>query len=235
MKLSNLLVAIITVLSFSLSAKDIKLTETSNHLSITSKTLSEFTFVSHLSEINTLRVKTDMGEFVKLVVGGYGENAISGNAELPVLVDRDVCLYDSVVLMEYLDERFPHPPLLPVYPVSRAEIRLFIQRIQKDWCEMFDNLVSAKLSDSELKKTRQEFKSQIIALSPILKEKPFFMSEDFSLVDCCIAPILWRLPLIGIELQKDAKTKPIYAYMQRIFTKPCFINSLSELEREIRS
>ena len=85
MKLSNLLVAIITVLSFSLSAKDIKLTETSNQLSITSKTLSEFTFVSHLSEINTLRVKTDMGEFVKLVVGGYGENAISGNAELPVL------------------------------------------------------------------------------------------------------------------------------------------------------
>lgn len=160
---------------------------------------------------------------------------VSPYAELPVLVDRDVCLYDSVVLMEYLDERFPHPPLLPVYPVSRAEIRLFIQRIQKDWCEMFDNLVTAKLSDSELKKTRQEFKSQIIALSPILKEKPFFMSEDFSLVDCCIAPILWRLPLIGIELQKDTKTKPIYAYMQRIFTKPCFINSLSELERDIRS
>ena len=160
---------------------------------------------------------------------------VSPYAELPVLVDRDVCLYDSVVLMEYLDERFPHPPLLPVYPVSRAEIRLFIQRIQKDWCEMFDNLVSAKLSDSGLKKTRQEFKSQIIALSPILKEKPFFMSEDFSLVDCCIAPILWRLPLIGIELQKDTKTKPIYACMQRIFTKPCFINSLSELERDIRS
>ena len=160
---------------------------------------------------------------------------VSPYSELPVLVDRDVCLYDSVVLMEYLDERFPHPPLLPVYPVSRAEIRLFIQRIQKDWCEMFDNLVSAKLSDSELKKTRQEFKSQIIALSPILKEKPFFMSEDFSLVDCCIAPILWRLPLIGIELQKYTKTKPIYEYMQRIFTKPCFIKSLSELEREIRS
>ena len=145
---------------------------------------------------------------------------VSPYSELPVLVDRDVCLYDSVVLMEYLDERFPHPPLLPVYPVSRAQIRLFIQRIQKDWCEMFDTLVSAKLSDSELKKIRQEFKSQIIALSPILKEKPFFMSEDFSLVDCCIAPILWRLPLIGIELQKDTKTKPIYEYMQRIFTKP---------------
>ena len=135
---------------------------------------------------------------------------VSPYAELPVLVDRDVCLYDSVVLMEYLDERFPHPPLLPVYPVSRAQIRLFIQRVEKDWCETFDNLIKGDLNDSQTKKAKQEFKSQILALSPILKEKPFFMSEDFSLVDCVIAPILWRLPLIGIELQKDTKTKPIY-------------------------
>ena len=155
--------------------------------------------------------------------------------ELPVLVDRDVCLYDSIVLMEYLDERFPHPPLLPVYPVSRAHIRLFIQRIQKDWCSTFDDLLGGKLTESQSKKAKQEFKSQILGLSPILKEKPFFMSEDFSLVDCCIAPILWRLPLIGIELQKDTKTKPVYEYMQRVFTKPCFIESLSELERDMRS
>jgi RNA polymerase-associated protein len=160
---------------------------------------------------------------------------VSPYAELPVLVDRDVCLYDSVVLMEYLDERFPHPPLLPVYPVSRAQIRLFIQRVEKDWCETFDNLIKGDLNDSQTKKAKQEFKSQILALSPILKEKPFFMSEDFSLVDCVIAPILWRLPLIGIELQKDTKTKPIYEYMQRVFTKSCFIHSLSELERDIRS
>lgn len=160
---------------------------------------------------------------------------VSPYAELPVLVDRDVCLYDSVVLMEYLDERFPHPPLLPVYPVSRAQIRLFIQRVEKDWCETFDNLIKGDLNDSQIKKAKQEFKSQILALSPILKEKPFFMSEDFSLVDCVIAPILWRLPLIGIELQKDTKTKPIYEYMQRVFTKSCFIDSLSELERDIRS
>jgi RNA polymerase-associated protein len=160
---------------------------------------------------------------------------VSPYAELPVLVDRDVCLYDSIVLMEYLDERFPHPPLLPVYPVSRAQIRLFIQRVEKDWCETFDNLIKGDLNDSQTKKAKQEFKSQILALSPILKEKPFFMSEDFSLVDCVIAPILWRLPLIGIELQKDTKTKPIYEYMQRVFTKSCFIDSLSELERDIRS
>lgn len=153
--------------------------------------------------------------------------------ELPVLVDRDVCLYDSVILMEYLDERFPHPPLLPVYPVSRAHIRLFIQRIQRDWCGIFDSLIVGT-SEAKAKKMRMELKSQIIGLSPILKEKDYFMSDEFSLVDCCIAPILWRLPLIGIELQKDTKTKPIYEYMQRVFTKPCFLDSLSELEKDIR-
>ena len=177
------------------------------------------------------------GEIIDSDIDNLSDELLEASpySELPVLVDRDVCLYDSVILMEYLDERFPHPPLLPVYPVSRAEIRLFIQRIQKDWCNKFDNLIDGKLTDSESKKVKQEFKSQILGLSPILKEKPFFMSEDFSLVDCCIAPILWRLPIIGIELQKDAKTKPIYEYMQRVFTRPSFIESLSELERDIRS
>ena len=159
---------------------------------------------------------------------------VSPYAELPVLVDRDVCLYDSVILMEYLDERFPHPPLLPVYPVSRAHIRLFIQRIQRDWCDIFDSLMDGA-PEAKAKKMRTELKSQILSMSPILKEKEFFMSDEFSLVDCCIAPILWRLPLIGIELQKDAKTKPVYEYMQRVFTKPCFVNSLSELEKDIRN
>ena len=159
---------------------------------------------------------------------------VSPYAELPVLVDRDVCLYDSVILMEYLDEIFPHPPLLPVYPVSRAHIRLFIQRIQRDWCDIFDSLMDGA-PEAKAKKMRTELKSQILSMSPILKEKEFFMSDEFSLVDCCIAPILWRLPLIGIELQKDAKTKPVYEYMQRVFTKPCFVNSLSELEKDIRN
>ena len=159
---------------------------------------------------------------------------VSPYAELPVLVDRDVCLYDSVILMEYLDERFPHPPLLPVYPVSRAHIRLFIQRIQRDWCEIFDNLIEG-VPEAKAKKMRTQLKSQILGLSPILKEKDYFMSDEFSLVDCCIAPILWRLPLIGIELQKDVKTKPIYEYMQRVFTKSCFVDSLSELEKDIRN
>mgnify|MGYP001164182223 FL=1 len=160
---------------------------------------------------------------------------VSPYADLPVLVDRDVCLYDSLILMEYLDERFPHPPLLPVYPVSRAHIRLFIQRIERDWCVTFDELINGNLPEAKAKKLRTDLKSQILSMSQILKEKPYFMSDEFSLVDCCIGPILWRLPLVKIELQKDTKTKPIYEYMQRVFTKPCFINSLSELERDIRS
>ena len=160
---------------------------------------------------------------------------LSPYATLPVLVDRDVCLYDSIILMEYLDERFPHPPLLPVYPVARAHMRLFIQRIEEDWCTLFDKLLEDNLKDSEKKKIRQDFRSHLIGTISILKEKPYFMSDDFSLVDCCIAPILWRLPLVGIEIKEEAKTRPLHEYMKLILTRPAFLESLSEEEREIRS
>ena len=160
---------------------------------------------------------------------------VSPYSTLPVLVDRDVCLYDSVTLMEYLDERFPHPPLLPVYPVARANIRLYIKRIANDWCLLFDRLVDEKLKPAEEKKFKTQLKSLIVATNPIFKEKPFFMNDEFSLVDCCIAPILWRLPQVGIEIPNDTKNKPVNEYMKKVFTREAFINSLTELEREIRS
>ena len=160
---------------------------------------------------------------------------VSPYSTLPVLVDRDVCLYDSVTLMEYLDERFPHPPLLPVYPVARANIRLYIKRIANDLCSLFDRLVDEKLKDAEEKKLKKQLKALIVASNPIFKEKPFFMNEEFSLVDCCIAPILWRLPQVGIEIPNDAKNKPVNEYMKKVFTRDAFIRSLTELEREIRS
>ena len=156
-------------------------------------------------------------------------------ATLPVLVDRDVCLYDSIILMEYLDERFPHPPLLPVYPVSRAHIRLFIQRIEKDWCSLFDKLNSKTLKDAERRKMVNELRSFLLSSAPIFKEKKYFMSDDFSLVDCCIGPILWRLPSLGIDFKEEVKTRPIHEYMKRVFTRSTFIDSLSEFEREMRS
>ena len=160
---------------------------------------------------------------------------VSPYSTLPVLVDRDVCLYDSVTLMEYLDERFPHPPLLPVYPVARANIRLYIKRIANDWCSLFDRLVDEKLKQAEEKKLKKQLKSLIVAANPIFKEKPFFMNEEFSLVDCCIGPILWRLPQVGIEIPNDAKNKPVNQYMKKVFTREAFIRSLTELEMEIRS
>ena len=159
---------------------------------------------------------------------------ISPYATLPVLVDRDVCLFDSVTLMEYLDERFPHPPLLPVYPVLRANIRLYIKRIELDWGSRFDQLADSNLKEAQAKKVRQELKSLVVSSCALLKEKPFFMNDEFSLVDCCIAPMLWRLPSIGIEIPNDAKHKPLNLYMKRVFTMPSFIESLTELEREMR-
>ena len=160
---------------------------------------------------------------------------LSPYATLPVLVDRDVSLYDSVTLMEYLDERFPHPPLLPVYPVARANIRLYIKRIESDWCTVFDQIVDGDLKDAAKKKATKQLKSLITGAAPIFKEKPFFMNDEFSLVDCCIAPILWRLPLVDIEIPKDNKHRPINEYMKSVFTRKSFINSLTELEKEIRS
>ena len=160
---------------------------------------------------------------------------VSPYGTLPVLVDRDVALYDSVTLMEYLDERFPHPPLLPVYPVSRANMRLYIKRITNDWCGLFDSLVNDKLKEAQEKKMKKQLKSLILSTNPIFKEKPYFMNEEFSLVDCCIAPILWRLPQVGIDIPKDAKNKPINDYMKKVFTRKAFLSSLTEIEKEIRS
>ena len=160
---------------------------------------------------------------------------LSPYATLPVLVDRDVCLYDSVTLMEYLDERFPHPPLLPVYPVARANIRLYIKRIENDWCTLFDQFVDGNLKVTAKKKATKQLKSLITGTAPIFKEKSFFMNDEFSLVDCCIAPILWRLPLVDIEIPKDNKNRPINEYMKSVFTRKSFIDSLTELEKEIRN
>lgn len=152
---------------------------------------------------------------------------------LPTLVDRDLVLYESKVMMEYLDERFPHPPLLPVYPVARAESRLFIHRIEKDWCSQIDTIQHTR-SDNVVEKCTKELREGIIGISPIFAEKPFFMSEEFTLVDCCIAPILWRLPTLGIDIKSIKQTKPLYDYMDRLFNRESFQVSLSEREREMR-
>ncbi len=152
---------------------------------------------------------------------------------LPTLVDRELVLYESKVMMEYLDERFPHPPLLPVYPVARAESRLLIHRIERDWCALVDSILTTR-SDNVVKKATKELREGITAIAPIFAEKPFFMSDEFTLVDCCIAPILWRLPSLGIDIRASKQTKPLLAYMDALFARDSFQESLSEQEREMR-
>ena len=115
---------------------------------------------------------------------------------LPTLVDRELTIYETRVMMEYLDERFPHPPLLPVYPVTRAEIRQFMFRLESDWCPWVNTIVRGK-SKEAVAQAQKDLRDTLVAIAPIFSDKPFFMSEEFTLVDCCLVPILWRLPVLG--------------------------------------
>jgi len=151
---------------------------------------------------------------------------------LPTLIDRDLVLYEPNVMMEYLDERFPHPPLLPVYPVARAESRLFIHRIESDWCKLVAQILTSA-DEAVVEQARKELREGLVAIAPIFGEKPYFMSEEFTLVDCCMGPILWRLPMLGVELP-EAQVKPLMEYMDRLFEREAFQTSLSEVEKEMR-
>ena len=148
---------------------------------------------------------------------------------VPTLVDRELVLYNSHIIMEYLDERFPHPPLMPVYPVSRGQSRLTMHRIQNDWYVLAEKIMAKK---GDLEATRNELREAFLSLAPLFAETPYFMSEEFSLVDCYLAPLLWRLPALGIELNGTG-SKDVKAYMKRIFERPSFIASLTDQEREI--
>jgi len=161
--------------------------------------------------------------------------ALNPYNSLPTLVDRDLVLYAPNIMMEYLDERFPHPPLFPVYPVARAQSRLWMYRIDRDWSGMVEKLQSEDGTPAELDKTRKELRESIISISPIFAEKPFFMSDEFTIVDCCVLPILWRLPEIGIRLPETKATKPLLEYRQRLFARESVQLSLSEQEKEMRT
>lgn len=150
---------------------------------------------------------------------------------LPTLVDRDLVLYQSNIIMEYLDERFPHPPLLPVYPVARAKSRLMMYRIEQDWYSLVYRIESGNKKDADA--ARKELQESLIKLAPVFSDATYFLSEEFTLVDCCIAPLLWRLPKLGISLLP--KAKQVATYAKRMFKRNSFQASLSEAERELRT
>lgn len=153
---------------------------------------------------------------------------INPYGNLPTLVDRDLVLNHASIIMEYLDERFPHPPLLPVYPIAKAKSRLMIHRIEQDWYTLIDQ-IEKNPNDKTVKK---RITSSLLKLEPIFAEMPFFLSSEYSLVDCSIAPVLWRLPKYGIEIPEEAKH--IKAYCKRVFSRNSFQAALTDQECAIR-
>lgn len=150
---------------------------------------------------------------------------------VPTLVDRELVLYDSRVIIEYLDERFPHPPLMPVDPVTRAQFRLALFRIERDWYVLADELLKAT-DRKQAARIRKQLEESIVGSSDVFAARRYFLSDEFSLVDCSIAPILWRLPAFGIELK--GSVQPIRRYMDLVFARRSFKDSLSDAEQEMR-
>ncbi|EKD55351.1 MAG: Stringent starvation protein A [uncultured bacterium] len=148
----------------------------------------------------------------------------------PMLVDRELVLYDANIIMEYLDERFPHPPLMPVYPVARAKTRLMIYRVDREWSSLVHKIEQGK--SAEVQAAGKELRGYLVKLAPVFASSAFFLNEEFSLIDCCIAPILWRLPSWGITLPPEAKA--VYKYAERMFARDSFQASLTEAEQDLR-
>ncbi len=147
--------------------------------------------------------------------------------EVPTLVDRDLVLYGHQVIMEYLDERFPHPPLMPVDPVSRARNRLMLKRIERDWY----SLASKIINDDDAESARKELRDSLMTVAPVFEQKKFFMSDEFTVMDCAIAPLLWRLQHYGVELPASARA--LVTYAANVFDRDAFKESLSEAEKEM--
>ena len=186
---------------------------------------------SHRTRI-VMQEKNITANLEDIVDGHWPEDVAVANpyGTSPTLIDRDLVLYDANVIINYFDERFLHPPLMPVNPASRAKARLMLHRIDKDWYSQWQALTAAeKGKTSKARKTIQE---DLTVLSPLFAESAFFMSDEFSLLDCSLAPLLWRLPILGIKL--SAKAKAVEEYAERIFARDSFQASLSDVEREMR-
>ncbi len=149
--------------------------------------------------------------------------------ETPTLVDRDLVLYDAGVINEYLDERYPHPPLMPVDPVSRAGLRLVHYRVLRDWYPLAREIEAA--TGKKADKPRKQLKEGIIASDELFQNAEFVLGDELSLVDCSLAPLFWRLPVYGIKLGSSGRS--VQGYIQRLFQRESFKASLTAAEREM--
>jgi RNA polymerase-associated protein len=180
-------------------------------------------------------VLAEKGINVDIVNVSDDESAAADLAELnpynetPTLVDRDLLLHNAGVINDYLDERYPHPPLMPVDPVSRARLRLFHHRVIRDWYPLAQAIENA--SAKEAGKAKQQLKESVIAANDLFKHFEFMLSDELSLVDCTLAPLFWRLPVYGIDLGKPGAS--VQAYIRRLISRNSFKASLTRAEREM--
>jgi RNA polymerase-associated protein len=149
---------------------------------------------------------------------------------LPVLVERDLVLYESNIINEYIDERFPHPQLMPADPVMRARARLMLFNMEVELFAHIDALDSGK--EKQVDKARQHVADRLIELSPVFTRTKYMLGDEFTMLDVAIAPLLWRLDHYGIRLGKTAA--PLMKYAERIFSRPAFIEALTPSEKVMR-
>lgn len=171
-------------------------------------------------------------EMIPVDVANPPEDLVDLNPyhSVPTLVERDLVLYSAGVISEYLDERYPHPPLMPVDPLSRARIRLAMQRLEIDWIPQVQAMQAGTKSQAEA--GRKRMKELLMQSLPLFKASKFFLNPEMSLADCALAPVIWRLPSLGVELNKDLKI--IDDYGMRIFRNPGFMRSLTPEEKVMR-
>jgi RNA polymerase-associated protein len=153
--------------------------------------------------------------------------------QVPILVERDLVLYESNIINEYIDERFPHPQLMPADPVMRARTRLFLYNFEKELFVHVSALEDRSSTDTKAQElARQNIRDRLAQLAPMLLKNKYMLGEEFSMLDVAVAPLLWRLDHYGIELPKNAA--PIQKYAERIFSRPAYIEALTPSEKVMR-
>ncbi|MGB6241379.1 MAG: glutathione S-transferase N-terminal domain-containing protein [Castellaniella sp.] len=153
--------------------------------------------------------------------------------QVPILVERDLILYESNIINEYIDERFPHPQLMPADPIMRARTRLFLYNFEKELFVHVSTLENRSITDEKVRDTaRANIRDRLAQLAPLLVKNKFMLGDDFSMLDVAVAPLLWRLAHYGIELPKSAA--PIQKYAERLFSRPAYIEALTPSEKVMR-
>jgi stringent starvation protein A len=151
-------------------------------------------------------------------------------SRVPVLVERDLILYESNIINEYIDDRFPHPQLMPADPVMRARARLFLYRFEQ---ELFCHIDAVEHGNPKTAdKARAAIRDNLTVIAPVFAKQKHMLGEEFSMLDVAIAPLLWRLDNYGIQLPKQAA--PLLKYAERLFSRPAFIDALTASEKAMR-